>query len=112
MLLEWLNGLGLKTLGRSTTGVFFTPTIDGEGILTASLENQSVEIRVAISGQDEIYQPDFITEVNPVISKLGCNAQEPATVRKMEKMGSNFPCGAMTRYLIFVGLPMIWHREE
>lgn len=65
---------GFEGSGEIDNRGLFTPIKDGEGFITASLGNHSVEIPFTISGQDEIYHPDFISEVNPVISKLGCNA--------------------------------------
>jgi WD40 repeat protein len=50
------------------------PHTDGDAILTASYEGLSVTAKVTVSGSNAAYHPDFIRDVNPVISRLGCNA--------------------------------------
>ena len=47
----------------------------GEGAvkLTASYENLTAEADVTVSGLSAAFHPDFIRDVNPVISRLGCN---------------------------------------
>ena len=61
-------------LGHIDNRGLFSPQKNGKGMLTASLGNQSVQVEVSVSGLGKDYHPDFISEVNPVISKLGCNA--------------------------------------
>jgi WD40 repeat protein len=68
---RWSGG---QNLGRIDNRGLFTPQKNGKGMLTASLDNQTVQVKVSVSGLGKAYHPDFISEVNPVISKLGCNA--------------------------------------
>ena len=63
-----------KNLGHIDNRGLFTPKKNGESIMTATLGEQTVQVKVSISGLGNDYQTDFISEVNPVISKLGCNA--------------------------------------
>jgi len=49
------------------------PTGDGQGVLTLSLGDAKVDIPVAVSGVVTEYQADFVHDVNPVLSRLGCN---------------------------------------
>lgn len=46
---------------------------DGEGMVTASFDGQSIEIPVKISGSTKEFKPDYVQDVNPVISRMGCN---------------------------------------
>jgi WD40 repeat protein len=57
----------------SPTGVV-TPVTNGMGKLIVSLAGQSSEIPFAIGGQTKPYHADFVRDVSPVISRLGCNA--------------------------------------
>ena len=50
------------------------PTADGEGTLKISAGGQTVSVPVKITGQKEHYQPSFIRDVMPTLSRLGCNA--------------------------------------
>jgi WD40 repeat protein len=52
----------------------FTPAKNGTGAITATFATHSVSVPVTVSGLDQTFAPDFISHVNPVISKLGCNA--------------------------------------
>ena len=65
---------GIENIGKVDNRGLFTPTKNGNGTLTASLAGKSSEIKISVAGLNKEYQPDFISEVNPVISKLGCNA--------------------------------------
>lgn len=49
------------------------PKASGNSLLTARLEGFEVSADLAVSGLDANYHPDFIRDVNPVISRLGCN---------------------------------------
>ncbi len=46
---------------------------DGKAVLQFTVEDQSIEIPVSVSGCDEQFVPDFVRDVNPAISRLGCN---------------------------------------
>lgn len=50
------------------------PHANGEATLTASYEGLTVSAQVTVTGLNEVFDPDFIRDVNPVISQLGCNA--------------------------------------
>jgi hypothetical protein len=50
------------------------PTADGEGQLTCSIAGQSVSIAVKVSGLAAKYDVNFVRDVTPAMSKLGCNA--------------------------------------
>ncbi len=46
---------------------------DGEAILKATLGDQTARIRVAVTGMTETNPVSFVRDVNPVLSRLGCN---------------------------------------
>ncbi|MEZ5325557.1 MAG: DUF1549 domain-containing protein [Verrucomicrobiales bacterium] len=46
---------------------------DGEGAAIATLGSQSIEIPVKISGSQDEFKPDYVQDVNPVVSRMGCN---------------------------------------
>ena len=50
------------------------PTRAGEGTITASLGEISATAKVKVSGLNVAHHPDFLRDVNPVITRLGCNA--------------------------------------
>jgi hypothetical protein len=52
----------------------FTPQTNGSGNLTASIGGKKKTVQVKVSGIQKKWTPDFIEDVNPIISKLGCNA--------------------------------------
>ncbi|MDG1325113.1 MAG: DUF1553 domain-containing protein [Opitutales bacterium] len=52
----------------------FTPQKNGSGNLTASVGGKKKTVQVKVSGMQKKWTPDFIEDVNPIISKLGCNA--------------------------------------
>ena len=52
----------------------FTPQKNGSGNLTASIGGKKKTVQVKVSGMQKNWTPDFIEDVNPIISKLGCNA--------------------------------------
>ena len=47
---------------------------DGRSQIKVSFGGQSAVVPVEISGQVKPFSPDFIRDVNPVLSRLGCNA--------------------------------------
>lgn len=51
-----------------------SPTKVGEAVLTAHHEGQKATAKVKVAGLDAEYHPDFLRDVNPVITRLGCNA--------------------------------------
>ena len=70
-LVEW--SLDEPVASVADRGVI-RPQTDGDATLTASYEGLNVTAKVTISGLNTAYHPDFIRDVNPVISRLGCNA--------------------------------------
>ncbi|MFT5467469.1 MAG: WD40 repeat protein/mono/diheme cytochrome c family protein [Verrucomicrobiales bacterium] len=50
------------------------PKRDGTGKLTVALGAKKVEIAVEVAGLAEPLHPYWITDINPVISRMGCNA--------------------------------------
>ncbi|MCS6852554.1 MAG: DUF1553 domain-containing protein [Gemmataceae bacterium] len=56
----------------SRTGLV-TPVADGETTLTVSLAGQSASLAVKVTGQQTTPTIDFVRDVNPVLSRLGCN---------------------------------------
>ena len=49
------------------------PIHDGKHVLALSYAGQSVEVPIQVSGQEAEFVPDYVRDVNPVISKAGCN---------------------------------------
>ncbi|MFV1993826.1 MAG: DUF1549 domain-containing protein, partial [Verrucomicrobiales bacterium] len=50
------------------------PAAEGRGKLSASLGKNSVSAPVHVSGLAANFRPDFVRDVNPIITRLGCNA--------------------------------------
>ncbi|MDB5313638.1 MAG: hypothetical protein JWO38_7840, partial [Gemmataceae bacterium] len=50
------------------------PTADGAGDITVSLAGQAVKVPVTVSGTKADQPASFVKDVQPVLSKLGCNA--------------------------------------
>jgi len=57
----------------SATGLL-TPITNGFGKLVVAFAGKSAEASLAIGGQTKPYHADFIRDVSPLISRLGCNA--------------------------------------
>lgn len=51
---------------------FVAPVAAGEGVITVEAEGQKAEVKVHVTSADPI-NVDFIREVNPILSKVGCN---------------------------------------
>lgn len=60
-------------VGHISSDGRFTPAKGGAGKVTAEFSGQRVEIPVEVTGLDGNYVPDFIRDVNPILSRLGCN---------------------------------------
>lgn len=56
------------------TGGMVKARSDGKTRLKIEYEQKSVEIPVTISGMELSFEPSFIRDVSPVITKAGCNA--------------------------------------
>ncbi len=50
------------------------PVKRGKGTLTASFAGKRSNASVVVSGLDDLFHPDFIVDVNPILTRLGCNA--------------------------------------
>ena len=50
------------------------PAADGSGKLTISLAGKSVEVPVTVAGQQTTPTVSFVRDVEPAMSKMGCNA--------------------------------------
>ncbi len=50
------------------------PLLDGEGVLLVSLGTHRTELKVSVSDIKKAYIPDYVRDVKPVISRMGCDA--------------------------------------
>jgi WD40 repeat protein len=57
----------------SPTGLL-TPRTNGTGTISVSLAGKSSEIPLAIGAQTKPFHADFVRDVSPILSHLGCNA--------------------------------------
>jgi WD40 repeat protein len=57
-----------------SAGGLVQPKADGEAKLVLTVGGKSVTVPVAVTGLKEEFKADFIRDVNPVISRVGCNA--------------------------------------
>ncbi len=68
----------LGGVGHVSSHGLFTPTKNGNGKLIGELAGQRVETNITVAGigtkDGSAYTPDFVRDVNPVLSRLGCNA--------------------------------------
>jgi WD40 repeat protein/mono/diheme cytochrome c family protein len=46
---------------------------DGQTALTITLAGKTVSVPVKVAGTTEVFHPDYIRDVNPVLTRLGCN---------------------------------------
>ncbi len=65
--------LSADIAGVSRTGLV-TPKADGQATLTLSLEGRQVEVPVAVSGLAAPAVVDYVHDVTPALSRMGCNA--------------------------------------
>jgi len=61
-------------LGRVSARGRFTAHKSGSGTLTVSLAGKTATVPVELANLKAAYEADFVRDVNPVLSKLGCNA--------------------------------------
>ncbi|HVK10364.1 MAG TPA: DUF1549 domain-containing protein [Gemmataceae bacterium] len=59
---------------RVTPGGMVRPVADGTGAIQIEVGKTKVSIPVTVSGQKAKFDASFVKDVNPVLSKLGCNA--------------------------------------
>ena len=66
----------LKLSGAATVSLhgIVTPVKDGSATLTVELGGKSASAPVKVSGKDGRHKADYIRDVMPVLSKVGCNA--------------------------------------
>src|SRR5207253_4684648 len=50
------------------------PAKEGEGKLRFSLDDQSIDVPIKVSGQRAAYQVSFVRDVMPLLSRVGWNA--------------------------------------
>ena len=70
-MVKWSISEGL---GKVDDRGIFTPSKNGKGEIRVHWDNYESALKVSVSGINDPYEPDFISEINPIISKLGCNA--------------------------------------
>ena len=61
-------------VGQVSNRGLFTPSQNGSGKIVGEFSGHRVEIPVEVKGLEVSYEPDFIHDVNPIITKLGCNS--------------------------------------
>ena len=57
-----------------TRSGFVTPKADGRATLTVRLDGKTAEVPVIVEDLASPFASDFVHDVNPVLSRLGCNA--------------------------------------
>lgn len=68
---EWTGGQTVVAISEKGT---MTPLVNGADTVVIQYENHQLKLPVKISGYSKPLKPDFVQDVNPVISKMGCNA--------------------------------------
>ena len=63
-----------KAIVESSPFGLLHPKEDGETVLQIQLAGQTTFVPVKVTGQHEKFDADFYHDVNPVLSRLGCNA--------------------------------------
>jgi WD40 repeat protein len=61
-------------LGEVSKRGLFSPAKNGAGKIIGEFSGKRIEIPIKIGGLDKAYVPSYVRDVNPVVSKLGCNA--------------------------------------
>jgi hypothetical protein len=61
-------------LARISPSGLVTPKADGETTLRLSLAGQTLEVPVKVEGAETVTEADFIHDVAPLLSRMGCNA--------------------------------------
>lgn len=60
-------------IGHISAHGLFSPTRDGDGRLIGELAGQRIVIPAHVIGVASDYSPDFLRDINPVLSRVGCN---------------------------------------
>jgi WD40 repeat protein/mono/diheme cytochrome c family protein len=63
---------GGEILSTSNRGLV-RPSDDGQGVLQIAFMGKTADVPVEISGMKQPLKPDYVRDVMPVLSKLGCN---------------------------------------
>ena len=71
---RWVQASQDQPRLRVSPGGLLHPAQDGAGKLTLALGGQSVVVPVEVSGQAAPLVVDYLHEVTPVMSRMGCNA--------------------------------------
>ncbi len=71
---RWVQASQAQPLLRVSPGGLLNPAQDGKGQLTLALGGQSLVVPVEVSGQSDPLVVDYLHEVTPVMSRMGCNA--------------------------------------
>lgn len=50
------------------------PKRDGQGAVTASLGSHKVSVPINVAGVLKVHAPDYVRDVKPIISRMGCDA--------------------------------------
>ncbi|HLH53761.1 MAG TPA: DUF1549 domain-containing protein [Verrucomicrobiae bacterium] len=61
-------------LAEITPTGLLSPSTNGSGKLVVSFAGRTIESPLAIGGQTRKYHADFVRDVTPILSRLGCNA--------------------------------------
>jgi len=64
---------GGERVSISSRGII-TPEADGSDTVLVQYEGHQVKLPVSVDGYTRPLRPDFVQDVNPVISKMGCNS--------------------------------------
>lgn len=55
------------------TAGLVTPRVDGDGVVLVSFGGNTVRVPVRVSGFESDYRPSFVRDVQPALSRMGCN---------------------------------------
>lgn len=66
--------LGLPEFVSRTPQGLIRPRAEGQGEITISLQGVTAKVPVRVTGQKDVPQLSFVKDVQPVLSKLGCNS--------------------------------------
>lgn len=70
-LAKFSAGQGIASIAKNG---MMAPLKGGEDTLHVEVGGQTLDVPVTVTGLDRTPTPDFIRDVNPVMTKLGCNA--------------------------------------
>ena len=83
-----LSSTGIKA-GIAANGVI-RPENDGEGVLKVEFGGRRAEVPLRVAGAQAHPPVDFIRDVNPIMTKVGCNATSMRR-RGLSSAGKNDP---------------------